>query len=159
MAAALVVMVARGSAQWADGAGVASQARALRARLTALGVEDADVFADVLRKMRDQSGTSEQRDYALGGALLRAAEVPLRIAEAAADVTELAAFATVEGAPQLRPDASAAAALAEAATRAATHLVDINLATVQGDRNSGKAAALASAAADARERALRSGSS
>ena len=87
--------------------------------------------------MRDGPGTPEQRDFALGTALLRAAEVPLRIAEAAADVTELAAVAAAEGSPHLRPDATAAAALAEAATRAATHLVEINLATVPGDRSFG----------------------
>ena len=86
--------------------------------------------------MRDQTGTPEQRDFALGAALLQAAEVPLRIAEAAADVAELAALAAAEGSPHLRPDATAAAALAEAATRAAAHLVEINLATVPGDRHS-----------------------
>jgi len=48
----------------------------------------------------------------------------------------------------------AAAALAEAATQAATHLVEINLAIVPGDRHSERAALLASAAAAARARAL-----
>jgi len=141
MAASLVTMVARGSGAWAEGPGIASQARSLRARLTALGDEDAAAFADVLATMRDHLGSPEQRDFALGSALLRAAEVPLRIAEAAADVTELAALA----------------ALAEAATRAATHLVDVNLATVPGDRHSERAASLAAAAATARARALEVG--
>lgn len=154
MAAALVTMVARGSANWTDGPGIASQARSLRARLVALGNEDAAAFADVLTTMREHQGTPEQRDFALGNALLRAAEVPLRIAEAAADVTELAALTAAEGAPKMRADASAAAALAEAATRAATHLVDVNLATVPGDRHSERAAGLAAAAATARARAL-----
>ena len=90
--------------------------------------------------MREPTGTPEQRDFALGVALLQAAEVPLRIAEAAADVAELAALAAAEGAPHLRPDATAAAALAEAATRAAAHLVEINLAIVPGDRHSERAA-------------------
>ena len=90
--------------------------------------------------MRDPTGTPEQRDFALGLALLRAAEVPLRIAEAAADVAELAAARRrPRASPHLRPDATAAAALAEAATRAATHLVEINLATVPGDRHSERA--------------------
>ncbi len=154
MAAALVTMVARGSAGWADGAGVASQARALRSRLTALGDDDAAAFEQVLVAMRDRTGNSEQRDFALGTALLRAAEVPLRIAETAADVAELAAAAAAEGSPQLRPDATAAAALAEAATRAAAHLVEINLAIVPGDRLSERAALLVAGAAEARERAL-----
>jgi len=154
MAASLVTMVARGSTAWEDGRGIASQARALRSRLTALGEEDAAVFAEVLQTMRDQSGTREQRDFALGLALLRAAEVPLRIAEAAADVAELAAAAAAEGAPHLQPDATAAAALAEAATQAATHLVEINLAIVPGDRHSERAGLLTAAAAEARARAL-----
>lgn len=154
MAAALVTMVARGSVGWADGAGVASQARALRSRLTALGDDDAAAFEHVLVTMRDSSGSPEQRDFALGTALLHAAEVPLRIAETAADVAELAAAAAAAGSPQLRPDATAAAALAEAATRAAAHLVEINLAIVPGDRLSERAALLVTAAAEARKRAL-----
>ena len=154
MAASLVTMVARGSGDWDDAAGVAAQGRALRARLLALGDADTQAFANVLMRMREPTGTAEQRDFALGDALLQAAEVPLRIAEAAADVAELAAFAAAEGAPQLRPDASAAATLAEAAVRASTHLVEINLATVAGDRHSARGVELAEAAATARERAL-----
>ena len=154
MAAALVTMVARGSANWADGAGIASQARALRSRLTTLGDDDTAAFAHVLVMMRDRSGTSEQRDFMLGEALVQAAEVPLQIAEAAADVADLAALAAAEGSPQLQPDATAAAALAEAAVRAATHLVEINLATVPGDRHTRRAEMLAAAAAAARARAL-----
>ena len=154
MAASLVTMVARGSEAWTDGPGVASQARALRARLTTLGDDDAAAFEHVLVTLRNGAGTPEQRDYALGEALVKAAEVPLQIAEAAADVAELAALAASEGLPQLRPDATAAAILAEAAVRAATHLVEINLATVPGDHNSGHAETLAAAAAAARMRAL-----
>lgn len=154
MAASLVTMVARGSGDWDDAAGVAAQGRALRARLLALGDADTQAFANVLMRMREPTGTAEQRDFALGDALIQAAEVPLRIAEAAADVAELAAFAAAEGAPQLRPDASAAATLAEAAVRASTHLVEINLATVAGDRHSARGVELAEAAATARERAL-----
>ena len=147
-------MVARGSANWTDGAGIASQARALRSRLTTLGDDDAAAFEHVIVTMRDRSGTPEQRDFALGEALVRAAEVPLEIAETAADVAELAALAAAEGSPRLQPDATAAATLAEAAVRAATHLVEINLATVTGDRYSERAALLATAAAEARARAL-----
>ena len=155
MAAALVTMVARGSVDWEDGPGIASQARALRSRLRTLGDADSAAFGLVLAAMRDRSGTPEQRDFAIGTALVHAAEVPLQIAEAAADVAELAAVATTEGAAQLRPDATAAAALAEAATRTAAHLVEINLSTVPGDVHSERAELLAAAAAAARARALR----
>ncbi len=154
MAAALVTMVGRGSSAWPDGAGIASQAMALRARLIALGDDDASAFEHVLVTMRERTGTSEERDFALGAALVQAAEVPLQIGEAAADVAELAAIAAAAGAPHLRPDAAAAAVMAEAAVRAATHLVEINLAVVPGDRHSGSAARLSAAAAAARERAL-----
>ena len=154
MAAALVTMVARGSSSWAEGAGVAAQAKALRGRLMALGQDDAAAFENVLVTMRDRMGTAEQRDFALGAALIRAAEVPLQIGEAAADVAELAALAAIEGSPPLRPDATAATVIAEAAVRAATHLVEINLAVMPGDRHSDSAARLSAAAAAARERAL-----
>lgn len=154
MAAALVAMVARGSSDWHDAAGIAAQAKVLRTRLTALGADDAAVFEKVLATARDRSGTRAQRDFALGGALLKAAEVPLQIAEASADVAELAALAAAEGKAQLRPDAAAAVALAEAAVRAAAHLVEINLATVTGDRNAEAAARLSAAAAAARARVL-----
>ncbi len=154
MAAALVTMVARGSVDWEDGPGIASRARALRSRLTTLGGDDSAAFALVMAAMRDRSGTPDQRDFAIGTALVHAAEVPLRIAEAAADVAELAAVATTEGAPQLRPDATAAAALAEAATRTAAHLVEINLSAVPGDGHSERAEPLARAAAAALARAL-----
>src|SRR4029077_20486642 len=100
-------MVARGSSAWDGGAGIASPAPALRARLTGLGEEDAGALAHGLVTMRDQTGRPEQRDYALGLALLRAAEVPLRIAEAAADVAELAAAAAGGGAPPLTARATA----------------------------------------------------
>jgi formiminotetrahydrofolate cyclodeaminase len=154
MAAALVAMVGRGSSSWQNGAVIAAQAMALRARLTALGEDDASAFAQVLVTMRERTRTPEQRDVALGAALVQAAEVPLRIGEAAADVAELAAIAAVEGAPHLRPDAAVAAVLAKAAVRAATHLVEINLAVVPGDHQSESAARLSRAATAARERAL-----
>jgi len=154
MGAALVAMVARASSSWQDAAGVATQARALRTRLLELADEDAEAFGAVLATMRESAGSPEQRDFVLGTALLRAAEVPLRIAESAADVAELAALTAAEGSAHLRADASAAATLAEASTRAAAHLVDINLATVRGDRHSARASELAQAAAAARARAL-----
>lgn len=154
MAAALVTMVGRGSSSWQEGHGIAAQAKALRARLTALGEDDAAAFENVLATMRDRTGSPEQRDFALGTALVRAAEVPLLIGEGAADVAELAALAAIEGAPHLRPDAAVAAVMAEAAVRAATRLVEINLAVMPGDRHSESAARLSAAAAAARERVL-----
>ncbi len=97
---------------------------------------------------------NEQRDFAISEALVQAAEVPLQIAEAAAEVAELGTRAAAEGSPQLRPDAKAAATLAEAAVRAATHLVEINLATVGGEHHAKRTEMLTAAAAAARTRAL-----
>jgi methenyltetrahydrofolate cyclohydrolase len=154
MAASLVVMVGRGSKNWADGPGVAAQAGTFRSRLVALGAEDAEAFGQVIATMRNPAGTKEQRNHAIGQALLGAAAVPLRIAEVAADVAELAALTCTEGAAHMRPDAAVAATLAEAAARGAAHLVEINLATVAGDELSERAEQLRVAAAAARERAL-----
>ncbi len=60
-----------------------------------------------------------------------AADVPLAVAEAGAEVAEVAARLAREGNPNLRGDAVAAALLAEAGTRAAAALVRIN--TAAGD--------------------------
>ena len=153
MAAALVTMVARGSRSWPEGPAIATKAQALRATLTALGDDDAAAFARVLVARRKQTGTCEEREAATAASLVAAAEVPLQIGEAAADVAELAAIAASEGARHLRPDAAAAATMAEAAVRAATHLVEINLAVVRDDLHSATVARLLAAAASARERA------
>ena len=115
--------------------------------------DDTIAYATVLSALRAADG-SPQRDFDLGRALIGAAEVPLQIADAAADVAELAALAATEGKGTLRPDAAAAATLAEAAARASAHLVDVNLATVAGDDRSGRVAELAAAAEAARARAL-----
>jgi len=154
MAASLVAMVGRGSPDWADGAGVAAQARALRTRLLALGEADAKAYEAVLAAMRQKADLPrERRDYALGKALVTAAELPLAIAEAAADTAELAAQAAAAGKESMRPDASVAAALAEAAAASAALLVEVNLATVPGDERSRAAVTLMEAARAARARA------
>ena len=100
-----------------DGPGIASQARALRARLTGSATTTPTAFGEVLATMRDRAGTPEQRDFALGRGAPPRRRGAAAIAEAAADVAELAAVAAAEGSPHLRPDATAAAALAEAAVR------------------------------------------
>lgn len=155
MAAALLTMVGRASRDWEDGAGVAAQAHALRARLLELGEADARAYGAVLQAMRsDESRTPEQHDFALGQALVVAALMPLGIAERAADVAELAALAAVHGKESLRPDAAVAAALAEAAAHAGAYLVEVNLATVPGDELSTRAEELVEAARAARARAV-----
>ncbi len=155
MAAALVTMVARASTDWADGPGVAAQARALRERLLELGDADARAYAAVLEVMRSDGGSpTAQRDFALGQALVVAALLPLAIAETAADVAELAALATEHGKQALQPDAAVAAALAEAAAHSGAHLVEVNLSTVPGGERAERASELIESARAARARAL-----
>jgi formiminotetrahydrofolate cyclodeaminase len=149
MAAGLVRLVARVSSDWEDAPGVAAQASALGDRSLALADDDHRVYALAQAEL-----AAPARDASLGAALRRAAEVPLRIAETAADVAVLAALAAREGSVVVRGDAWAAATLAEAASTAAARLVHVNLATRPEDELCARADDAAGAAAIAREVAL-----
>ena len=135
LAAALVAKIARGS----DQPGIAAQADALAARLTELAAEDADAFEAATLALAEPRGDSDGRDFRLGTALHRAADVPLRIAEAAADVVTLAGSIASLAPPGERGDATGAALLAAGATRAAAHLVTINLTARPGDKRDARA--------------------
>jgi formiminotetrahydrofolate cyclodeaminase len=143
-AASLTAMAARFSTeQWEDAAGAVAQAEALRARVLPLADEDARAYENFLLARRmPESIDPEVRDAAVGEALSRAADVPLAIAEAAVDVSCLAAEITEHGNPNLRGDAATAALLGEAAVRATANLVEINLATREGDERVERARAL-----------------
>lgn len=149
-AAALVTMTARISSDWDAAPGIAAQGRTLRHRLLELAADDADAFAEAFAALEPGARPGHTP---LGIVLARAADVPLAIANAAADVAELAAVASTGVRPSVRPDVYAAAALAEAACCAAAHLVDVNLATVPGDERREAANAARRAAAAARSRA------
>jgi len=143
-AASLTAMAARfATEEWEDAAGAAAQAEALRARVLPLADEDAKAYENFLvaRRMSDEVD-AETRDAAVGDALSRAADVPLAIAEAALDVASLAADLAERGNPNLRGDAATAALLTEAAVRATANLVEINLATREGDERIERARAL-----------------
>jgi formiminotetrahydrofolate cyclodeaminase len=156
LAAALVAMSARFSRRhWQDAAGVVAQAEALRKRASPLAQLDAEAYEAVLAVRRAMRSMSEEdRDAALGRALSNAADVPLAIAEAAADVAELAALVAEKGNPNVAGDAAAAAALAEGAARAAATLVAINLGTTAEDERAARAQQLVRAAEEAMRRAL-----
>jgi formiminotetrahydrofolate cyclodeaminase len=125
MSAGLVAMAARVSS---DPGGIA-QAESIRARVTPLAAEDARVYRGAMTAMRSPGGdTAEERDESIRRALVRAAEIPLQIAEAAADAAALAASVAERGNEAVRGDAAAAAVLSAAAARAAANLVAINLA-------------------------------
>lgn len=171
LGAALTCMVARSVRSTWDGAGGAiAQSEALRAQLCALAASDAEVYAharDLLRRARrdrERRGVAtapgvpapdaEQRDRELAAALQAAAAVPLAIAEAAAEVGELAAWMAEAGGADERADAVVAAALAEAAACGAAQLVFVNLAIRPEDELAVRARAAAQAAAASRARAL-----
>jgi formiminotetrahydrofolate cyclodeaminase len=134
---------------------IASRRRAseLRTRLLELAEEDMRSYAPVIEALaldRSDSG----RPARLRDALSAAAEVPLAIATAAAEVSELAAAATKAGNAHLQGDAAAAALLAEASARAAARLVELNLAGSPEDERLDRAAALAARAWAGRTAAL-----
>jgi formiminotetrahydrofolate cyclodeaminase len=147
-------MVARRSAEsWDEAGGVAAQALALQARVAPLALADARVWEEALMELDSATGGG-QVSGVLEAKLELAAAVPLQIAEAAADTAALAALAADRGVGSHRADAVAAAVLAAAGARAATHLVEVNLAIREGDAQLVSARANASAAADAATRAL-----
>ena len=132
LAAALVAKVASRSEGWGGSEGARAQALDLRDRLLALAGQDARAYEQALTAL-------ERRDAGLARALDRAAEVPLAIAETAAEVTLLAAEA---------------AEAADGAARAAVRLVEVNLSMLQEDERLGRARKAAEVASDAAGRAL-----
>ncbi|HEV8045740.1 MAG TPA: cyclodeaminase/cyclohydrolase family protein, partial [Rubrobacter sp.] len=111
----------------ADATGLAVRADRLRRRVAPLAQEDATAYGHVLAAYRTpDDGAPEVRRERIRTALSGAADVPLAIAEAGAEVAEVAARLAREGNPNLRGDAAVAALLAEAGVRAAAVLVEIN---------------------------------
>jgi formiminotetrahydrofolate cyclodeaminase len=147
MAASLVTMAARLSADWDEAGGMVAQALSLGDRLGGLAETDADVYTETLITLdhRDEI-PADRRDYVLGEALARAAQAPLEIAEAAADVAVLAAEAVEHVDARLRADAEIAVALAAAAAQAAARLVEVNLGTTREDARIARARTAAEAA-------------
>jgi formiminotetrahydrofolate cyclodeaminase len=149
-AAAVLAMAARVS----GAGGLAAQAEALRARTAPLAQVDADWYEAALAA-RDATDAMrpDERDWEIGRAFARAAEPPLEIARAAADVAELAAQLAGSGDPLVHADAIAAAALAAGVARGAVALVAVNLTAVDGDPRVTEARRLAEAAAESATRA------
>jgi methenyltetrahydrofolate cyclohydrolase len=123
------------------------RAAALRARALELADADLESYAPVLEAQR--------RGEPLGPALAAAAETPLAVAEVGCEVAELAAEVARAGRPALEGDAATAALLAEAATRAAARLVELNLARAPDDVRLRAAAEYAARAWTARESSRR----
>lgn len=149
LAAGLVAMAARFSdAELPGAADVAHRADQLREHVAGLADQDAvayDAVLDAYRLPRD--GDGGERRQRIETALRGAAEVPLEIAEIAAQVAGLAADVAAGGHPNLRGDAVTAAHLAAASARSAAALVDINVALgrLAGDLSRRAASAVAAA--------------
>ncbi len=159
MAASLVAMAGRFSKRHWDGAGdTVGRAEQLRAHVTPLAHADALAYEEVLTAMRlPKDLEPEVRNRAIGNALSRAADIPLLIAEAAADVAELGALVALRGNPNLRADAAAATLFAESAARASANLVAVNLSMTADDPRLTRARQLVEAAAASSQRALAAG--
>src|SRR3954463_1426156 len=122
-------------------AALRARARELRAEALALAEEELHVYEAVLEALRrpaDELGRAERLDAALSGA----ADSPLAVARAAAEVATLAAEAARTGNRHLRGGAVAGAVLAEAACAAAARLADLNLAGRADDPRREEAAEL-----------------
>ena len=156
IAAGLVAKAARLSrSEWLEAGGAVAQADTLRVRALSLAQSDAVAYEDALATLEGiEKVEPDRRDAAIRDALIRSAEVPLLISQTACDVSLLAADVAQAGNPALGADAGVAALLAEAAARAASHLVEINLATIPEDEWSARGEELASKAKTAATRAL-----
>jgi formiminotetrahydrofolate cyclodeaminase len=125
----------------------------LRDRAAPLAQATAEEYEAALQAREDESEAGERRDFALGRAYARAAEPPLQIARAAADVAELAVVVARNGDPAFHADAVIAALLAAAAASSAAELVGVNLTASARDERVREAERLAESAARAAEEA------
>ena len=156
VSAALTAMVSRASVDWQDAGAAVAQAQRIRKRVEPLVQLDAEAYEEALVTLAlPERLEPTVRDMAVGGALSRAAQVPMAIAEAGTDAAFLAAVVADRGIADRRGDAVAAALLAEAGTHAAAALVAVNLTVQPGDERANRAELLARTAAEAAREALR----
>ncbi|HEY7463868.1 MAG TPA: cyclodeaminase/cyclohydrolase family protein [Candidatus Limnocylindria bacterium] len=107
-----------------------------RDRLLDLADEDSRAYAAVVEARRLPRETDEQRQarsQQLARAMVAAADAPLRAAQVAAEVVELARAIAPIGNPNAASDAGVAALLARAAVRGAILNVQINLPYLAAD--------------------------
>jgi formiminotetrahydrofolate cyclodeaminase len=159
MAASLVAMAGRFSKRhWPEAGDAVGRAEELRAHVVPLAQADAVAYEEVLTALRlPRDLEPEVRNKAIANALSRAADIPLLIAEAAADVAELGALVAERGNPNLHGDAAAGTLFAEAAARAAANLVAVNLGVTSTDERLARARQLVDAAAASSAQALAAG--
>ncbi len=102
-----------------EAANLIERADRIREATSRLAQADAEAYGRVIAAQRTGTGVKE--------ALSDAADVPLSVAEAGAEVSGLAARLAEDGNPNLKGDAITAVLLAGAGIRAAATLVEINL--------------------------------
>ena len=115
---------------------IKEQAEKLRGELTGFVTADAEAYAQVAAAMklpRDTDGQKKERNRVMQAALKGAAEVPLKVAEAAAAVARLSLPAAEKGNTNAVSDAGVAVVLADAAAQSAALNVKINLAWIEDD--------------------------
>ena len=121
VAGAIAAALAELAARFSDEREIVSRLVELRTRLFELGGEDAAAYTDFMRTKSDAD-----RD--------RTIDVPLTIAESAAEVAGLAQTVAARGNPRVAGDAEAAAILARATASVCARLVEINLAGTEDPR-------------------------
>ncbi len=117
-----------------DVAEIKATSEQLRRELEELVTLDALAYGKVAAAMklpRDDETQKKERQRVLQSALVGAAEVPLRVAEAAVGVARLSLPAAEKGNVNAVSDAGVAALLADAAAQAAALNVRINLAWIE----------------------------
>jgi methenyltetrahydrofolate cyclohydrolase len=152
LAAALVEMTAKFDDSIMAQARMA-RANALRGRALELVEIERDAYEPVLQAQAMEPD-HPQRDHRLAAALAAAASPPLTTAGIGAQVAALAAESATQGNLALIGDAVTAAELADGGTRAAAHLVRMNLADSPGDPRRTEVTGLVNAAAEALEEAF-----
>jgi methenyltetrahydrofolate cyclohydrolase len=157
VAAGLTAMTARLSASRIDDADrCAADMDRVRDGLMQLADDDAAAYAAVLAAMRRSADAGDgDRSRRRADALQVASEIPVAVANRAADVAEVAARLARTGNPHLRGDARTAVHLAHAAATSAAELVAINVHQGQLDPT---LAARAQAAVERAARAVSDGS-
>lgn len=141
LAAALVNMVAnltRGKEKFAEVEDemvkLAQDAEDIRQQLMSLMEEDTKAFQQVMSAFRlpkETENEKKQRQDKIQEAMIYAAEVPLKTAQTALKVLELAQIAAEKGNPNAISDAEVAALLAWAALEGAALNVEINLGSIR----------------------------
>jgi methenyltetrahydrofolate cyclohydrolase len=152
LAAALVQMAAEFDLA-PESKPTARRASVLRSQALELGDRDLRAYAPVLEAFA-LPGEDESRSARIAAARSGAADPPLEIAAAAAELAALGAELARHGNPHLTGDAITAVLIAEAACRSAVELVGLNLDDAGDDPRRGQAEDLARRAAVARSQAL-----